>query len=237
MTTGAASSGLQTSAIDLVLQSGFIAKLVLLALMIASVLSWSVIFMKHKSLKIARKESQAFLNTFWYGQDLEDIYAKSEQYTRSPVAAVFKAGFKELKKLSQISEGTSDKPDLLKNDGLDNISRALNRATMSEIGNLESAVGLLATVASATPFIGLFGTVWGIMSSFQGIGATGSANLAVVAPGISEALITTAAGLAAAIPAVMFYNYFVGRIKTLGTEMDVFSQDFLNIVQRSLMKG
>lgn len=226
-------NGLQTSAIDLVMQSGLMAKLVLLCLLVASVLSWTVIAMKQKTLKLARKESQAFLNTFWYGQDLEEIFSKSDQYNNSPVANVFKAGFKELKKLSQI-EGKSD---AMKSEGMNNISRALSRATMTEIGNLETAVGILATVGSSTPFVGLFGTVWGIMNSFQGIGATGSANLAVVAPGISEALITTAAGLIAAIPAVMAYNYFVGRIKVLATEMDTFSHDFLNIVQRSIMKG
>jgi len=231
--TSSAGSGIQMSAIDLVLNSGFIVKMVLLALMSASVLSWSVIFMKHKNIKLARKQSQAFLNTFWYGQDLEEIYSKSEQYQNSPVANVFKAGFKELKKVSQIDS----KADLSKNGGLDNISRALSRATMAEIGSLETAVSILATIGSSAPFIGLFGTVWGIMNSFQGIGATGNANLAVVAPGISEALIATAVGLFAAIPAVMAYNYFVGRIKVLAVEMDTFSQDFLNIVQRSLMKA
>ncbi len=225
--------GLQTSPLDLIMQAGWMAKFVLLCLLLASVLSWTVIVMKHKTLTIARKESQAFLNTFWYGQDLEEIFTKSDQYTHSPVANVFKAGFKELKKLSALE----NKADAVKYEGLANVSRALSRATMSEIGALEVAVGLLATVGSATPFIGLFGTVWGIMNSFQGIGATGSANLAVVAPGISEALITTAAGLAAAIPAVMAYNYFVGKIKVLAVEMDTFSQDFLNIVQRSLMKA
>lgn len=226
-------AGLQTSPLDLILQAGFVVKLVLLSLLLSSVLSWTVIVMKQKTLKLARKESQAFLNTFWYGQDLEEIYSKSDQYANSPVANVFKAGFKELKKISQL-EG---KAGGMKSEGLDNISRALTRATMAEIGSLETRVGILATIASATPFIGLFGTVWGIINSFQGIGATGAANLAVVAPGISEALIATAAGLAAAIPAVMAYNYFIGRIKTLATEMDTFSHDFLNIVQRSLLKA
>lgn len=228
----ALNTGMQAGALDLVLQAGLMVKFVLFCLLASSVLSWTVIIMKHRALKNARRQSQTFLNTFWYGQDLEEISAKSEQLTGSPVANVFKAGFKELKKLSQL-EG---KNESVKSEGIDNVSRALNRATMTEIGNLEASVGLLATVGSAAPFVGLFGTVWGIMNSFQGIGAMGSANLAVVAPGISEALIATAAGLAAAIPAVMFYNYFVGRIKVLATEMDTFSQDFLNIVQRSLMK-
>lgn len=226
-------TGMNLSALDLVLHAGLMVKFVLLSLLASSVLSWTVIVMKNKTLKLARKQSQAFLNTFWYGQDLEEIFSKSEQYPHSPVANVFKAGFKELKKLSQLD----GKNEAVKGEGIENVARALNRATMAEISALESRVGLLATVGSATPFIGLFGTVWGIMNSFQGIGAMGSANLAVVAPGISEALIATAAGLAAAIPAVMFYNYFVGRIKMLATEMDTFSQDFLNIVQRSLMKA
>lgn len=225
--------GLQMGPIDLVLQAGLVAKLVLLVLLLASIFSWAVIVMKYKSIKVAKKESREFLKTFWYGQDLEEVYGKSDKYGRSPVANVFKAGFKELKKLSQVEP----KNDAMRGDGIDNVSRALSRATLVEVGHLETSVGLLATVGSATPFIGLFGTVWGIMNSFQGIGATGAASLAVVAPGISEALITTAAGLAAAIPAVMAYNYFVGRIKMLATEMDTFSQDFLNIVQRSLMKA
>lgn len=228
--TTATTAGLQMSPIDLVLQSGWMAKLVLLFLLAASVMSWSVILMKHKTLKTAKKQTAAFLNTFWYGHDLEEIFNKTEQYTHSPVANVFKAGFKELKKISQIDAKAHV-------DSITNINRALTRATLAEISALETAVGILATVGSATPFIGLFGTVWGIMNSFQGIGATGSANLAAVAPGISEALITTAAGLAAAIPAVMAYNYFVNKIKLLATEMDTFSQDFLNIVQRSFMKS
>src|SRR5579862_9699825 len=140
--------GVQPSTLDMVMQAGWAAKLVLFALVLASVLSWSVIVMKHKTIKVARKQSQAFLNTFWYGQDLEEIYAKSEQYTHSPVANVFKAGFKELKKLSQLDA----KGELLKTEGLNNISRALARATMSEVGSLESAIGMLATVGSATPF-------------------------------------------------------------------------------------
>ena len=161
------------------MQAGLMAKLVLLCLHGGSIVSWTVIAMKHKALKLARKESQAFLNTFWYGQDLEEIFSKSEQLGRSPVANVFKAGFKELKKISQLESKSAQ----TKADGLANVARALNRATMAEIGSLEVAIGLLATVGSATPFVGLFGTVWGIMSSFQGIGATGSANLAVVRSG------------------------------------------------------
>ncbi|HRK02296.1 MAG TPA: MotA/TolQ/ExbB proton channel family protein [Oligoflexia bacterium] len=151
--------------------------------------------------------------------------------TQGAVAAVFKAGYKELKKISQIDARN------VRTESIANIHRALGRTALAETHGLEKMVGFLATIGSAAPFVGLFGTVWGIMNSFQGIGATGNANLAVVAPGISEALIATAAGLAAAIPSVMAYNYFVGRIKSIATEMDTFSQDFLNIVQRSMLKS
>jgi biopolymer transport protein TolQ len=117
-------------------------------------------------------------------------------------------------------------------NSIDNIERALNRARDSESTKLESALGFLATTGSASPFIGLFGTVWGIMDTFKGIGARGSATLAIVAPGISEALIATAAGLAAAIPAVIFYNYYINRVKTMTQEMDNFSSELLNIIER-----
>ncbi len=220
--------------LDLVLQAGFMAKLVLLSLFIASVFSWTIIVTKSATLKAATKTNQAFLKIFWQGQDLEEIYIKSEQFNRAPVSHVFKAGYKELKKLTQ----TQGKPGvLLQTASLENVNRSLNRAMVQELTQLESRVGFLATIAACAPFVGLFGTVWGIMNSFQGIGATGNANLAVVAPGISEALIATAAGLGAAIPAVIAYNHFNQKIRNLGSNMDAFSLDFLNLVQRNLLKG
>ena len=139
------------------------------------------------------------------------------------------AGFKELQKLTSTERTTGGRQEV------DNIQRALMRAGNSAVENLEKNVSILATTASAAPFVGLFGTVWGIMNSFLGIGQTGQANLAVVAPGISEALIATAVGLGAAIPAVVAYNHFAAKIKRLATDMDCFSNDFLNIVQRGLM--
>ncbi len=223
------------STFDLILHASLVGKAVLLLLLGASLFSWAIIFMKRKTLKAAATETQSFLNMFWYGQDLEEIFHKSDQFTKSPVASVFKAGFKELKKISQL-ETSSNKQFPILTSGIENISRSLQRSTTAEIALLEKYVSVLATVGSTSPFVGLFGTVWGIMDSFQGIGATGNANLAVVAPGISEALIATAFGLAAAIPAVIGYNIFVGKIKALTSEMDTFSQDFLNIIQRSLLK-
>jgi biopolymer transport protein TolQ len=156
---------------------------------------------------------------------------------------VFQAGYTELVKLTKvIKESTSfketDEPSLssLEMKGIDNVERAFNRACNSEAKKLEGTLGFLATTGSASPFIGLFGTVWGIMDTFRGIGTRGSATLAVVAPGISEALIATAAGLAAAIPAVIFYNYYLNAIKNISTEMDNFASEVLNIIERYYVK-
>lgn len=221
----------QTGVLDLVLSSGLVVQMVLLFLLAASVFCWTIIITKWRFLKGAGAENSSFLTVFWHGKSIEEIFTKSDKYPRSPVANVFKSGFKELKKLTGAENKSLDV------DAVDNISRALARASTSEIATLERHISWLATTASAAPFVGLFGTVWGIMNSFQGIGATGSANLAVVAPGISEALIATAVGLAAAIPAVIAYNHFVGQIKKMAVDMDCFAQDFLNIVNRSILSG
>ncbi len=215
---------------SLILQSGPMAKFVLLLLLLASIGCWSVIFAKIFSFKRAKKENLKFLNLFWGGKKIEDIFEQSEHFKFSPVATVFHSGFKELKKLTSLETKSIVQSDI------ENVSRSLSRATFYEVTCLEKYIGSLATTASATPFVGLFGTIWGIMNSFQNIGVTGAANLAVVAPGISEALVTTAAGIGAAVPAVIAYNYFVGQIKKMTSEMDCFSQDMLNIVQRSFIQ-
>ncbi len=222
----------QTGVLELVAEAGPVAKLVLLILLGASVFCWAIIFTKWRSLATALSENAKFLNVFWHGKNIDEIMTKTDKFPRSPVAAVFKSGVRELKKLSaaELAAATG-------NEKVENIYRALVRASNSEIAGLEKHVSWLATTASAAPFVGLFGTVWGIMNSFQSIGASGSANLAVVAPGISEALITTATGIGAAIPAVIAYNHFAGQIKRLSVDMDCFSQDFLNIIQRSVLGG
>jgi biopolymer transport protein TolQ len=153
---------------------------------------------------------------------------------------VFDAGYRELTRLLKGSGGTSkssqeSSPPEIKAGGLENVGRALRKAQTQVITELESALTFLATTGSTAPFIGLFGTVWGIMGAFRNIGATGSANLATVAPGIAEALIATAVGLFAAIPAVVAYNYFLNWVKVLASEMENFSSDFLNIIERHLM--
>lgn len=219
----------QLGILDLIVNAGPVGKFVLILLMFASVGSWAIILAKWKSLKRANAENAGFLEVFWHSKSIEDIFAKSDEYGASPVASVFKSGFKELKKLA----GTDARP--LDDNGVDNVGRALMRASNHEVSQLERQVGVLATVASAAPFVGLFGTVWGIIDAFHKIGITGSANLAAVAPGISEALIATAAGIGAAIPAVIAYNHFATQIKRMVTDMDNFSQDFLNIVQRSAL--
>lgn len=203
---------------DLILHAGLVGKTVLLFLLASSVWSWTLIFSKNKVLKEVASQNKRFTDSFWSGRNIEDIFATSDQYSQSTVAAVFKSGYREFKK----------HPDI------ENIGRALSRSTTEEVSQLEKNVSWLATVASASPFVGLFGTVWGIMDSFQGIGATGSANLATVAPGISEALVATAAGIAVAVPAVVGYNHFANKIRRAAVEMETFSQDFLNLLKRSI---
>ncbi len=226
--------------LDLVLHAGLIVKIVLLILLAFSVISWAIIFYKFRLIGKARKESEMFLRLFRRGKRFDAVFNSSKNLLGSPLANIFRAGYIELTtKHEETSNPDSSDLSSISTDlgGIDNISRALRRAMASEVTKLEKALTFLATTGSTTPFIGLFGTVWGIMDSFRGIGVTGSASLAVVAPGISEALVATAAGLAAAIPAVVFYNYYLNRIKVLETEMDNFSQEFLNIVERNFFNG
>ncbi len=200
--------------------------------MSASLFCWAIIISKWRTLSLAQKQDEKFLALFWKGKSIEEIVNNCENLPNSPIASIFKYGVKELRKISGVDNNNPSQ-----SERIENICRALSRAASHEVSSLEKNVPWLATTASAAPFIGLFGTVWGIMNSFQSIGATGAANLAVVAPGISEALITTATGIATAIPAVIAYNYFAGQIKKVAVDMECFSQDFINIIQRSFMSG
>jgi biopolymer transport protein TolQ len=219
----------QSGIFGLVSDSGLVAKIVLLVLLSASIYCWAIIFTKWRTIKRATAENVDFLNVFWHAKSLDEVMGKSERYASSPVASVFKAGVKELRKVAPTEDSLGH------SGGVDNINRALIRTATSEVAELERHIGWLATTASAAPFVGLFGTVWGIMNAFQNIGASGAANLAVVAPGISEALITTATGIAAAVPAVIAYNHFAGSIRKMSVEMEGFSQDFINIIQRNVI--
>lgn len=218
----------QMSFFETITHSGPMAFLVLLILVGFSVASWGIILLKFLATRQAQRASIEFLETFWQSKKLDDIFQRSETMTTSPVAQVFRAGYQELVKVKQ--KDNKDAGQLL--GGAENVERALRRAAGAEMTELERLLPFLATVGSTGPFIGLFGTVVGIMKSFRDIGMQGSANLATVAPGIAEALIATAAGLAAAIPAVIAYNYFGNRVKIIGTEMESFSSDFMNIVRR-----
>ena len=240
--------GKEMDLFQLVLSSGGVVLFVLFLLIAFFVVTTFVIGFKAFQLQRAARETDAFLDAFFQNKRLEDLHEKARKLHRSPVAAMFRAGFLELKRISKRNRGDSKievpedaEPDRASPDGgdeggLENIERALRRSAIAEQTVLEGLTPLLATVGSSAPFIGLFGTVWGIMDAFRNIGAKGSANLATVAPGIAEALIATAIGLVAAIPAVMAYNYFARKIKVLTNEMDTFHNDFLNLVKRSYLR-
>src|SRR5512143_3646204 len=235
------SSGSQSSsevtALTLFAGTGLVVKLVLAILLYFSVVSWAIIFYKFRQVHRANRESERFMDFFWKTKRFDAINAQLDRFANSPLTVLFNEGYIELTKLAHKGE-EKEEPRVISTDlgGIDNIARALRRATTSEITRLEKYLTFLATTGSTAPFIGLFGTVWGIMTSFKGIGETGSASLAVVAPGIAEALIATAIGLVAAIPAVIGYNHFNYKIRVLIAEMDSFSTEFLNIVQRSFAK-
>ena len=218
----------------IILGAGIIVKLVLLLLLSFSIVSWTIILFKFFQVQRAKSESERFMDFFWKSKRFDAIASQVDRFTNSPLTVLFNEGYSELKKVVESdskSTGSALSTDL---GGVENVSRALRRATNSEITRLEKYLTFLATTGSTSPFIGLFGTVWGIMTAFEGIGKTGSASLAVVAPGIAEALIATAIGLVAAIPAVMAYNHFQHKIRVLINEMDSFTTEFLNIVQRNI---
>ncbi len=219
-------ANLQLSVLDLVLQAGPVVKLVMLILLISSISCITIILLKRKLLSSAERQNEKFLTGFWGDWALDESFLKAEYFPLSPVAKSFRSTVKELRRVDEGAK--NERRDLRRSI----VRRALKKSNASELAALEYSIFWLASTASAAPFIGLFGTVWGIMNSFQSIGIAGNANLAAVAPGISEALIATALGLAAAIPAAIAYNYLVGRIRGQALELDSFSQDLLNLLER-----
>ena len=221
----------------MIITAGPMVKFVMLLLLIFSLVSWSIIIMKHLLYKKARVETEFFIDTFWKSKNLADAYKTAKELPSSPEASIFILGFNELQKLgrSKIVKQGAEETLETRLAGMDNLKRALRKAEVKQVISLGKYLSFLATTGSATPFIGLFGTVWGIMTAFQDIGMRGSASLAVVAPGISEALVATAAGLAVAIPAVIFYNYFSNVLAELENDMQSFSADFMNLVERDLI--
>lgn len=233
--------GSANSILAMALGSGPVVGGVLALLVICSIISWAVILYKWRVIRKAAKQSRSFLEIYSSRKNFQSIMSACPDFPESPLSEIFRAGFQEYRRVrARYAKPQSDEmeEDLSTELGsMETVQRTLRQVADAEVTRLERMLIFLATVASAAPFVGLFGTVWGIMDSFRQIGAAGSASLAVVAPGISEALIATATGLAAAIPAVVAYNYLNNAIKILSTEMDSFSSEFLNIVSHHLVSS
>jgi biopolymer transport protein TolQ len=219
----------------MILQAGAVVKFVLVVLVFFSVTSWAIIFMKWRVLRRANDENAYFLDLFWENTAFNKLYAESEDLSFSPVAQLFRAGYAEINRFAKY-QNPGKESEAARHSLMDVVERTLRKTAIDQSNRLERAISFLATTGNTAPFVGLFGTVWGIMESFRGIGLTGAANLAVVAPGISEALVATAAGLAAAIPAVVAFNYFNSRVTRLKSEMDLFTADFESLVERQMIR-
>ncbi len=223
----------------MILNAGLMGQLVMLILLIFSLVSWSIVIMKARLFRKSSRQSGEFLEQFWSSNNLSEANGLVDDYPYSPEAAVFSAGFSELQKINRIR--TRKEPSNVRETldmqlaTMENLQRAIGKAETQQITRLGSSLPFLATTGNAAPFIGLFGTVWGIMSSFHDIGVRGSASLAIVAPGISEALVATAAGLAVAIPAVVFYNHYSNKLEGIDSSIQNFSTDLLNLVERDLL--
>ncbi|MFQ6069027.1 MAG: protein TolQ [Candidatus Aminicenantales bacterium] len=213
--------------LKLIAEAGYVVKAVILVLVLFSVFSWAVVIFKRRVLRSAASQSNKFLASFRRSKNLAEVNEAAKKYRASPLSSLFQSGFKELIYLTRSNPQSGLTPGKL-----ERLNRALIKAANAEIARMESMMSFLATTGSVTPFIGLFGTVWGIMDSFHRIGIERSAGLVTVAPGIAEALIATAAGLFAAVPAVIAYNHFLHRIKDQITVIEDFSLEFLNIAER-----
>ncbi len=223
--------------VDLLLGTGPVVQIVLWTLVGFSVGSWGTILYKLSQISSARRESERFIAIFWESKNLAAIHTASVGLNKSPVAQIFRAGYQELLQLTRAKRQAVGAEGGFSTDlgGVDNVTRAMRRQANVELTKIESGIPLLATTGSTCPFIGLFGTVWGIMTAFLGLSAAHTSNIQAVAPGIAEALITTAVGLVAAIPAQMFYNFLTARVHVLATEMDNFTSEFLNIAERHFL--
>jgi biopolymer transport protein TolQ len=216
--------------IDFFLRSGPMAKLVLGVLVLFSLGSWGIMLWKWLQLKRADRQSERFLEIFHRSRRFSEVTSQAEEVRASPLLGVFQAGYAEID--AQIKAGGQGEGRSTQIRSLDGVHRSLKRALAAELRELARHTGFLATTAAATPFIGLFGTVWGIMVAFQQIGMSGSTSIDTIAPGIAEALINTAAGLGAAIPALIGYNYFASRLRQVKARTDDFVYVFLNLTER-----
>jgi biopolymer transport protein TolQ len=235
----AAKVGVKAGVWDSVINASFAVQILLIVLIVLSVVSWGIIISKWSQFKRFDVANTAFLDRFWKATSLEAVYDKIAEFPDSNIARVFKAAYLELQRIAESSLGktpTEVGEAVPRLGGLDNLERALRKAVDTELSSAEGRLNFLATTGSTSPFIGLLGTVVGIMTSFSQIASTGSASLAVVAPGISEALFSTAVGLFAAIPAVVAYNFYISRTRKLEMDLNNFSSDFLNIAKRNFFK-
>jgi len=214
-------------------RTGGFAWVILLILLAFSLFSWTIIVRKWSTLRQIRQKNHEFVDFFRKSDRLSEIHAACEQYKESPLAEIFTSAYHELNAQVQALKSHNPETPVLTDRNISGIQRALHRASASELSRLERNISWLATTGSATPFIGLLGTVVGIINAFYGLGNLKTASIQAVAPGITEALIATAAGLFAAIPAVVAYNYFINGIKDIAADMDDFSSEFLNLVERS----
>ena len=227
---------------DTFLQAGPVVKLTLLVLVLLSVACWGIILYKYLALRRVQRNGEIFADLFSKASSLMEVYHASKNIPHSPLLEVFEAGYRELSRFVSSSGTASAQPGTdpagvsLKVGGVGNVDRAMQKAKSRANTQLEKHLTFLATTGSTAPFIGLFGTVWGIMTAFRSIGITGSANLATVAPGIAEALVATAVGLFAAIPAVAAYNFFVHRVRVVAKDLENFSTDLINAIERHLRK-
>ena len=218
----------RSSLVELLLRASPTAKAVLILLLLFSIYSWSIIITKWLWLRRAEKATGSFLSRFRGGAKLSDLYGEAEK-NESPIARVVLAGYDEI--TGQLDEAGGQVRSL------DALSRVLQSETIAQVSRMERSLSWLATTANASPFIGLFGTVVGIIIAFQGLSTAAGSSIQAVAPGIAEALIATAAGIAAAVPAAIFYNQFLNRVKTLTATLDRFALELLNLVERHYAKA
>ncbi len=218
--------------VSMIRNSGAVAQAVLVILLGFSLFSWSIIFAKWLFFRKARAQTARFLKVFRRAQKLADLAAVADQFRPSPLVEVFDSGYQELRRQLAPGNPGEGNPKGGHSTNVVALQRALQMAASEQMSEMESLVNWLATTGAVTPFIGLFGTVWGIMDAFHGLGTAGGASLRAVAPGISEALITTAAGLFAAVPAVIAYNVFLHAVREFGARMDNFGLEFLNVAER-----
>lgn len=215
------------SLLSLISEASLLVQLVMLILLLASIVSWTMMFSKHYRLQSALKTADSFEDDFWSGGDMANLYQQwtGRRNDAQGMASIFVAGYREFTRLSK--KGEVDRGDML-----DAVHRAMRVALNREVDELETNLSFLATVGSTSPYIGLFGTVWGIMNSFRSLGVAQQATIASVAPGIAEALIATAMGLFAAIPAVIAYNRFSNHVERLISRYETFTEEFISIVNR-----